>query len=118
MSPPYTNKGAGGNKSGLVLAATTTAIATGKKLRGRHSNSSSSTASKIAATGVPKIPVMPAAAPATSNVLRSLEVRWKSCANSEPSAPPVMMIGPSAPKGPPLPIEMAEDSGFRIATLG
>jgi hypothetical protein len=29
-----------------------------------------------------------------------------------------MMIGPSAPNGPPLPIEIAEDSGFRTATLG
>ena len=28
-----------------------------------------------------------------------------------------MMIGPSAPKGPPLPIEMAADIGLRIATF-
>ena len=28
------------------------------------------------------------------------------------------MIGPSAPNGPPVPIEMAEESGFRIATFG
>ncbi len=41
-----------------------------------------------------------------------------SCANSEPSAPPVMMIGPSAPNGPPVPIAIAEDSGFRNATFG
>ena len=47
------------------------ATATGTKLRGFHSNSSSSTASSTAATGVPKIAVMPAAAPATSSVLRS-----------------------------------------------
>ena len=33
-------------------------------------------------------------------------------------APPVMMIGPSAPNGPPEPIEMAEDSGFNSATFG
>ena len=39
-----------------------------------------------------------------------------SIANSEPIAPPVMMIGPSAPNGPPLPIEIAEETGFRIAT--
>jgi hypothetical protein len=31
-------------------------------------------------------------------------------------APPVMMIGPSAPNGPPVPMEMAEDSGFSTAT--
>ena len=61
---------------------------------------------------------MPAAAPATSSVLRSALVRWKSCAIIEPNAPPVMMIGPSAPNGPPDPIEMALESGFRIATFG
>ena len=31
-------------------------------------------------------------------------------------APPVMMIGPSAPNGPPVPMEIAEDSGLRMAT--
>ena len=36
----------------------------------------------------------------------------------EPSAPPVMMIGPSAPKGPPEPIETADDKGFKTATFG
>ena len=63
----------------------------------------------IAANGVPKMPVMPAVAPATSRVLRSAALRWNSCANSEPIAPPVMMIGPSAPNGPPLPIDTADD---------
>ena len=29
-----------------------------------------------------------------------------------------MMIGPSAPNGPPDPIEMAEDTGLSTATLG
>jgi hypothetical protein len=29
-----------------------------------------------------------------------------------------MMIGPSAPNGPPDPIEMADDSGFNTATFG
>ena len=28
-----------------------------------------------------------------------------------------MMIGPSAPNGPPVPIEIAEDKGLRIATF-
>ena len=88
------------------------------KLRGFHSNSSSSTASRIAATGVPKMALMPAAAPATSSVLRSAVDRWKNCANSEPKAPPVMMIGPSAPNGPPVPIEIADDSGLSSATRG
>ena len=45
-------------------------------------------------------------------------VRWKTCAISEPNAPPVMMIGPSAPNGPPVPIEMADDSGLSTATFG
>ena len=48
-----------------------TAATTGTKLRGRHSNSSSSTASITAASGVLKVAAMPAAAPATSSVLRS-----------------------------------------------
>ncbi len=36
-----------------------------------------------------------------------------SCPRVEPKAPPVAIIGPSAPKGPPVPIEMAADSGFK-----
>ena len=88
------------------------------RLRGFHSNSSSSTASSTAATGVAKVADMPAAAPATSSVLRSAAVRWKTWAMSEPNAPPVMMIGPSAPNGPPEPIEIADDSGLSTATFG
>ena len=61
---------------------------------------------------------MPAAAPATSSVLRSALVRSKNWATSEPNAPPVMMIGPSAPNGPPEPIEIAEESGLSTATRG
>jgi len=30
---------------------------------------------------------------------------------------PVMMMGPSAPNGPPVPMDIAEESGFRTATL-
>ena len=37
---------------------------------------------------------------------------------SDPNAPPVMMIGPSAPNGPPDPIEIAEESGFSTASFG
>ena len=36
----------------------------------------------------------------------------------EPNAPPVMMIGPSAPNGPPEPIEIADEIGLSSATLG
>ncbi len=94
------------------------ARATGTKLRGFSSNSRSSTARSTEAIGAENVADMPAAAPATSNVLRSAAVRWKSCASIEPSAPPVMMIGPSAPKGPPEPMEMADDSGLSKATRG
>ena len=66
---------------------------------------------------MPNTAVMPAAAPATKSVLRSAELRSKSWANNELSAPPVMMIGPSAPNGPPVPMAMAEDNGLRIATF-
>jgi len=45
------------------------------KLRGFHSKSSNSTASNTAAIGVAKMADMPAAAPATSRVLRSAEDR-------------------------------------------
>ncbi len=94
------------------------ASATGTMLRGFSSNSSSSTASSTAAIGVANVADMPAAAPATSSVLRSALVRWNICATSDPTAPPVMMIGPSAPNGPPEPIEIADDSGLSTATLG
>lgn len=112
------NSGSTPKKTERAKPATAQASATGRKLRGRHSNSSSSTASSTAATGVPNTAVMPAAAPATSSVLRSAAVTCTHCAISEPSAPPVMMIGPSAPNGPPLPITTPDDSGLRIATFG
>jgi hypothetical protein len=104
--------------SGRRKPATAHAVATGSRLRGRSSNSSSSTAISTAATGVPNTAVMPDTAPATSSDLRSPPVRWKCWAISEPIAPPVMMIGPSAPNGPPLPIAMPDDSGFSTATFG
>ena len=97
-------------------AATAAAQATGMKLRGFHSNKSSSTASRTAATGAAKIAAIPAAAPATSSVLRSTGDRWNAWANTEPNAPPVAMIGPSAPNGPPVPMAIAEDSGLSTAT--
>ena len=65
-----------------------------------------------------KVADMPPAAPATSSVFRSAAVRWNTWATIDPSAPPVMMIGPSAPNGPPEPIEMADDSGLSTATFG
>ncbi len=61
---------------------------------------------------------MPAAAPAASSVLRSLPVTFTTCPTSEPSAPPVAMIGPSAPNGPPVPIAIAAESGLRKVIRG
>ena len=116
--PANGNNGPAPNKTGRHAIAVTHATTTGMKERGRHSNNSSSTAKRAAATGVPKMPVMPDAAPATKRVFRSPALRWKSCANKEPMAPPVMMIGPSAPNGPPVPMEMAEEMGFSTATFG
>jgi hypothetical protein len=100
------------------MAATATAAATGTKLRGRHSKSSSSIAKRTAARGASKTAAMPAAAPAQSSVLRSSALRFRSWAPIEPKAPPVMMIGPSAPNGPPVPIAIAEAIGFKSATRG
>src|SRR4029079_5032036 len=101
-----------------MAAAVAAASATGIMLRGFHSKSSSSTASSTDATGAAKVADMPAAAPATSSLLRSVLVRWKNCAMSDPIAPPVMMIGPSAPNGPPDPMEIPDDTGFSSATFG
>ena len=56
-------------------AAVALASATGTKLRGFHSNNSSSTASRTEATGAANVADIPAAAPATSSVLRSALVR-------------------------------------------
>ena len=112
------NTGPGSTSIARTPAATTVASATGTSERGRSSNSSSSTASTTAATGEPKIAVMPAAAPAASRVLRSLPVTFSNWPSTEPSAPPVAMIGPSAPNGPPVPIAIAEDTGLRKVTRG
>ena len=38
-----------------------------------------------------------------------------TCPSSDPSAPPVTMIGPSAPNGPPVPMATAADVGFATA---
>src|SRR5690606_17302036 len=99
------NNGPSPSKCTLIRAAQELAIATGTRLRGFHSNKRSSTARKTAAIGVANTADIPAAAPATKRLFLSAEVRLRNCANKDPTAPPVMMIGPSAPKGPPEPIE-------------
>ena len=117
MPPVKGNSGDGMPNHVRSSSAMMAATATGMKLRGVHSNNSSSTASMTAAMGVPNTVVMPAAAPATSNVFRSASLTGSNWAISEPMAPPVMMIGPSAPNGPPVPMEIAEESGLRMATF-
>ena len=101
------------SKTTRMPAAARCASATGIIDRGRNSNSSSSIANSTADTGLPNVAAMPAAAPAASSVLRSLGVVCRICPMSDPNAPPVAMIGPSAPNGPPVPIEIAAESGLR-----
>ena len=75
-------------------------------------------ASSTAETGLPKVAAIPAAAPAASSVLRSSAVIVSNCPTSDPRAPPVAMMGPSAPNGPPVPMAIAAESGFRKVTRG
>jgi CBS domain-containing protein len=57
--------------------------------RGRYSKSKSSIANSTPDTGLPNVAAMPAAAPATSSVLRSAAVVLMSCPSSDSNAPPV-----------------------------
>ena len=63
-------------------------------------------------------PPCPAAAPAASRILRSDGETRMTCPSSDPSAPPVTMIGPSAPNGAPVPIAIAAETGFATAVRG
>ena len=67
--------------------------------------------------GVANVADMPAAAPATSSVVRSASERCNHCATRDPKAPPVMMIGPSAPNGPPEPMAIAAEIRFEHSDL-
>jgi len=42
----------------------------------------------------------------------------KQLSNQRANSAPVWMIGPSAPNGPPVPMAIAAEIGFRIATRG
>ncbi len=86
--------------------------------RGLNSKANSSTPNSVAATGVPNTALMPAAAPATSSARRCAAVNGKSWPTIEPSALPVRMIGPSAPKGPPDPMLTALEMGLSTAIRG
>ena len=97
-----------------TLAATTS----GTNARVENSKSSSSIASTTAASGAPNVAAMPAAAPPASRILRSdgeTRITWPI---SDPSAPPVTMIGPSAPNGAPVPMAIAAESGLATAVRG
>ncbi len=69
-------------------------------------------ASRTAATGVPNVAAMPAAAPAARRAFRSPAVTTRTCPTREPRAPPVAMMGPSAPNGPPVPMAIAAEIGL------
>jgi len=64
------------------------------------------------------VAAIPAAAPHASRILRSAGETGSTWPSSEPMAPPVTMIGPSAPNGPPVPIAIAADSGLAMAARG
>ena len=112
------NSGPAPNVAAWMAPATLVATTSGTRARVENSNSSSSIASTTAASGVPNVAAMPAAAPAASMILRSLAETCRTCPSSEPMAPPVTMIGPSAPNGPPVPMATAADSGLAIAVRG
>ena len=61
---------------------------------------------------------IPAVAPAARITLRSLAVIFNNWPRVDPKAPPVAIIGPSAPKGPPVPIAIADDMGFKNVIEG
>jgi hypothetical protein len=97
-----------------MLAATTS----GRNARAENSKSSSSIASTTAASGAPNVAAMPAAAPEASRILRSDADTCRTWPSSEPRAPPVTMMGPSAPNGPPVPMATAADTGLATAVRG
>ena len=99
-------------------AARLDATTSGTNARAENSNSSSSIARITAANGVPKVAAIPAAAPHARRIFRSAGETWTTWPRSDPSAPPVTMIGPSAPNGPPVPIATAAESGFASAARG
>ena len=89
-----------------------------KGLRGLHSKSSSSTARSDGGNGRSENSGHAAGGSGDQQRFALCGRSGSNCAISDPTAPPVMMIGPSAPNGPPVPIEIADESGLRTATLG
>ena len=94
------NTGAAPMNAMRTPVAVAAASATGMSERGRYSKSSSSTASSTAETGLPKVAAMPAAAPAASNVLRSVGGGAQHWPSSEPERAAGGDDGPLGAEGP------------------
>ena len=112
------NTGLDSNKKICIPAPVMQAKATGIIDLGENSNNNNSMASKIAASGLPKIAAIPAQAPAVKMIFLSAGDMCMAWPVKDPKAPPVAMIGPSAPNGPPVPIDMAADKGFKKVIIG
>ncbi|MDG7006822.1 MAG: hypothetical protein JRN06_01105 [Nitrososphaerota archaeon] len=82
-----------------IQAPMADAMATGTKDLTLNSNNRSSIARRTAAMGVPKVAAIPAAAPEAKRIFLSAPVMLTACPMKEPKAPPVWIMGPSAPKG-------------------
>ena len=118
MVPVIGKTGCGPNKRKWAAAPVVQAKATGIKDLGENSNNNNSIARKIAAIGLPKVAAIPEVAPAANKIFRSLDEIRNNCPIVEPNAPPVAIIGPSAQKGPPVPMEMAAEIGFNKVIAG
>ena len=112
------NTGLLSKRSICMPAPVIQARATGMIERGENSNNNNSIARSTAASGLPKIADIPAQAPAVNMIFLSAGEICMACPVKEPNAPPVAIIGPSAPKGPPVPIDMAADKGFKKVMTG
>src|SRR3546814_13826558 len=89
------------------------ARATGMMDLGENSNSNSSIARRMAAKGLPKIEAIQALDTAASNTLRTLSVSLESGPMTDPKAPTVEIIGPSAPNGHTAPMATEDERNFR-----
>jgi hypothetical protein len=82
----------------------------------KSSRYSTSTASSAAPSGVRNTAAMPAATPATIRIRRSATETPRMRPQSEPSAPPICMVGPSRPPAPPDPSVKMEAMVFTHVT--
>src|SRR3954469_915826 len=118
MNATCGTKGPPSRSPDRIAVATAAATNRGTSERVENSNSNSSSGSSTAAKGVPKMPAVPAAAPHASRIRRSAGDTGSSWPSNDPIALPVTTMGPSAPKGPPLPIAIDADAGFVTAVRG